>query len=71
MEATDGLVQTHQDLEGKREETEVWAGVTKKAEVFAWQKLACSGFMYFTLFSVTLPEIGKQSVLQVSKIKIF
>lgn len=43
-------------------DTEIWAGVTKKAEVVAWQKLAYSGFMHFTLFSVTLPEIGKQSL---------
>lgn len=54
-------------------DTEVRDGVTKKAEVVALQKLAYSGFMYFTLFSVTLSEIGKQSFCStrtVSKIKI-
>lgn len=55
-------------------DTEVWDGVTKKAEVVTWQKLAYSALMYFTLSSVTLQEIGKQSLCSarvVSKIKIF
>lgn len=33
--------------------------------------MAKVGLQWVYVFSVTLPEIGKQSVLQVSKIKIF
>lgn len=54
---------------------EVWAGVTRKAEVVVWKKSADGTLTYFTLFSVTT---GKQesvsslcSARTVSKIQSF
>lgn len=48
MEATDCLVQTHQELgREKGEGIEAWAGVTKKAEMVAWQKLAYGEFVAY------------------------
>jgi len=55
-------------------DTDVWAGVTNKAEVVAWKKSADGMLTYFTLFSVTLLKTGKRSLCStrtVSKIWSF